>query len=248
VNPWITEPTVRTTNSVLRRTTLCALSDIAPVESGLLGKKWKSKVINPYAETAHGDDIGMYIPRLNEQVYFVDVIARVQRDRNYAPIVKQNNYVMIGITGTPKAWSEEFRALFRDVATTMRRQKQESFAKAEYARLLPGKHAFGLGQGLSTEELSSKTFYFKFTRPTLFTATLEHMDSQNMMMLFMGQKDHLHWTRQDAKGGEPLTIVCEITAEDLEKIGDDLWELRVTNFDRNSRSACVLDVQYDLAP
>jgi hypothetical protein len=62
----------------------------------------------------------------------------------------------------------------------------------------------------------------------------------------------LHWTRRDAKEGEPLTIVCEITAEDtaedLERIGDDLWELRVANFDRNGRSACVLDLQYDLAP
>ena len=50
------------------------------------------------------------------------------------------------------------------------------------------------------------------------------------------------------EGGEPLTIVCEITAADIEKIGEGLWELKVTNFDRNNRSACVLDVRYDLGP
>ncbi len=225
-----------------------AMPDIVGVESDLLEKSWESRKISPYAEPTPGDDFGMYIPRLSEQVYFVDVIARVERDENYAPIVKQNNYVMIGISGTPSAWTDELRALVAGVASELLQREQKPFAKAEYPRLLPGKHVFGLGKGRSTEELFSKTYYFKFTRPTIFTATLLHTDSQAMMLLFMSQKGRLHWTRQDAKEGEPLTIVCEITAADIEKIGEGLWELKVTNFDRNNRSACVLDVRYDLGP
>ena len=83
-----------------------AMPDIVGVKSDLLEKSWESRKITPYAEPAPGDDFGMYIPRLSEQVYFVDVIARVERDENYAPIVKQNNYVMIGISGTPSAWTD----------------------------------------------------------------------------------------------------------------------------------------------
>ena len=61
----------------------------------------------------------------------------------------------------------------------------------------------------------------------------------------MGEKDRLHWTRLDAKKGEPLTITVQITEEDLEKIGDVHWTLKVTNFDRNNAAECRLQVNYD---
>ena len=64
-------------------------------------------------------------------------------------------------------------------------------------------------------------------------------------MLFMGQKNRQHWTREDAKHSEVLTIRVEITADDLKRIGDNYWTLSVTNFDRDNVATCVLDVQYD---
>ena len=42
------------------------------------------------------------------------------------------------------------------------------------------------------------------------------------------------WTRQDARQGETLTITTDISREDIEKLGDRYWTLKVTNFGAKS--------------
>lgn len=64
------------------------------------------------------------------------------------------------------------------------------------------------------------------------------------MLLFMGEKDRLHWTRRDARDGEKLQIEAQITATDLKAIGDQTWTLRVTNFDSDSEALATLNVDY----
>jgi len=215
-------------------------------KSLLLGKKWETRAITPYNGSPPSDNFGMFIPSHSEMRQFVDVIARSTGSENYAPIVRQNNYVMIGLSAGPRSWSDNYRALVRDVALTVLKQAKQPFATAQFLVLEPGTRDFSLGKGGSTKELFDKKFYFQFTKPTRISATLVHIGSKNMMMIFRGQTGGLHGTRMDAKNGEPLTIVCEITTDDLKSIGDNYWSLGVTNFDRNSASACVLSVQYEV--
>lgn len=200
-----------------------------------------------YAEPLPSENFGMHVPELSEDAYFVDVIARKSDNMNYAPIVAQNHHVLFGLSGVPQSWTKEYRALFLEIASALRTQEKKAFAKAEHALLGPGKHAIALAQGLSTKQLSGKTYYFQFTKPTTFTATLEHDGSNSMMMLFMGQKGRLHWTRQDSRNGEPMSIFVEITADDIKRMGENYWTLKVNNFDANNASSCVLDVRYELS-
>ncbi len=64
-------------------------------------------------------------------------------------------------------------------------------------------------------------------------------------MLFRGEGSGLHFTREDAKAGELLTISCQITAADLKAIGNRYWSLKVTNFDRENPATCTLHVYYE---
>lgn len=222
-----------------------AITDLSVQQSVLLAGQWEPKQIAAYDEQARGDQFGMYIPKLSELVAHVDVVARRADRENYAPIVRQSNFVLIGLSYHADAWSDDLRKLVHDIATELRAAEAQPFRKPTRPLLAPGQHPFRLGKSRSTEELFSKTFYLKFNRPTLFTATLQHADSQNMMMLFMGEKERLHWTREDARAGEPLRVAIEISEQDLERIGDNYWTLSITNFDRDNPAACVLNVEYD---
>jgi hypothetical protein len=62
------------------------------------------------------DNFAMYIPRYSQLLSVVDVIARSQGDENYAPIVRQGSYVLIGSVMPPDAWTPEYRELFRAIA------------------------------------------------------------------------------------------------------------------------------------
>jgi hypothetical protein len=213
-------------------------------QSSLLLEQPQSEMA-PYDGSSASDNVGMFITAGSEETFFVDVIARVKGRENYAPIVRQNNYVLIGLSNPPSDWSADYRRLFRDIATAMLEREKEEFKKPEFPLLGPGKQLFSLANGFSAQKPFSKTHYYKFTKPTLFTATLEHTGSTNMMLIFMGEKGRLHWTREDSKNGDPLTIVVQITAEDIKRNGDNHWTLKATNFDRDNTSTCVLSVQYE---
>ncbi len=220
------------------------LPDVKVQTNQLLGMKHATGTITPYKEARPADNFGMYIPAKSELTQQVDVIARFVGDSNYAPIVRQGNYVMVGLSSHPDGWSEEYRTVIRDVAVALLKQEQKPFSVGSFEILAPGVHEFPLAKGRSTKELFGKTFHFKFDEPTKFSATLVHSGSGSMMMLFMGQHNRLHWTRKDAKAGEPLKIAIDISADDLTAIGDRYWSLKVTNFDAASAAKCKLTVQY----
>jgi hypothetical protein len=214
-------------------------------ENQLLGEAPPGASVVAYMEQMEGDNFGMFIPQHAEVTQFVDVIARMDRDENYAPIVAEGDFVMIGLSAPPASWSDAYRDLVRKTIQNLLHREKQPFPKAQFEVLPPGAHGFDLAEGRSTKDPFSTTFYFKFTRPTRFVAKLDHFGSGHMMVSFRGEKDGLHWTREDAKTGEPLTIACEITADDLQAIGDKYWVLTVTNFDAINRASCVLHVEYD---
>lgn len=191
------------------------------------------------------DNFAMHIPSSSQQVTVVDVIARLVADMNYAPIARQGSYVMMGTVAPAVSWTPEFRDMFRAIAVALHERPAEPFARAQWDTAKPATYTFTLATGQSIADPSDKVFYLRFTRPTTFTATLRHQGSESVMLLFMGEKNSEHWTREDAYAGETLEISLDITEADLSAMGDWYWKLKVTNFDREHTVECALQIAYD---
>lgn len=191
------------------------------------------------------DHFAMHIPRHSELLTAVDVVARTINDENYAPIVRQGNFVLIGLVAPPEIWSPEYKELFQKIAFALQVREAQPFRRARWEISLPGTQDFALAEGFSTKAASGKKFYFRFSKPTTFSATLRHKGSNNMMLLFMGDRNREHWTREDAGEGEDLEIHIDITEDDLQNIGDWYWYLQVTNFDTEHTAECSLTVEYE---
>jgi len=197
------------------------------------------------SDAAHLDvNFAMYIPRKSHLRSVVDVIARWAGDENYAPIVRQGNYVMLGLAAPPTTWTPKYRKIFHNLAIALHARKPEPFSTAKWEITKPGTYKFELAKGRNTEELTNKTFYFQFAEATTFSAYLEHEGSEEVMLLFMDEKSREHLIRKDAYQGEPLEISIDITSEDIQGIGDSYWRLKVTNFDSAHTANCSLVIEY----
>ena len=188
------------------------------------------------------DTFAMYIPRGSHLTGVVDVIARWDGDSNYAPIVRQGNYVLVGYTAPVATWSEDFKSQFGEIASAVCDAPADKDATAKWPHTMPGTHEFELAAGRSTDALFSKSLYFQFDKPTQLSVRLTHIGSKSMMLLFAQDKGRLHWTRKDAKSGQPLEITVRITEEDIAKVGDGYWRLKVTNFDPGGPASCSLEI------
>lgn len=185
----------------------------------------------------------MYIPCKSHLRAVVDVIARWDSDVNYAPIVRQGNYVMIGLDAPIETWTPDYRKFFRALAIALHVDKREPFKKAAWEITQPGTYHLKLAKGRSSDELPGRRFYFQFTQPTRFTAHLEHEGSDNMTLVFMNEK-RTQFIRENANQNEPLEITIDITREDIQLIENGYWTLTVTNFDRKHMAAAVLTIEY----
>ncbi len=213
--------------------------------SQLLGDLSSRRPLSVYAkDPGDVDNFGVFIPKTAELVEFVDPIARETNDPNYSPVIRQGSYVLVGYPADPEFWSEDFRTLFLRIALTLSEKKPQELAQPEFKLSQPGTQRFDLARRGSTDKAFTRTFRFRFKQPTKFSATLEHSGSGNMMLFFMGGKEHLHLTRRDAKDGEKLQIEAQITAADLKAIGDQTWTLSVTNFDSDAEASATLKVDY----
>ena len=195
-------------------------------------------------------NFSMHIPEKSHLCSVVDVIARNVSDdnprlENYAPIVRQGNYILIGLAAPPNMWSPKYRSLFRQISYALHSRPLEKFSIAQWEVTSPGTYDFSLAESNNTKGLSRRTFYFKFSRPTTFTASLEHKGSNSMMMLYMGDSNYTSKIRKDAKQGEQLKIKIDINDMEIDMMEDRYWKLDVTNFDSENPSNCSLDIRYD---
>lgn len=188
-------------------------------------------------------NFAMHIPSKSDATTFVDVIGRWPDDENYAPIVKQNTHILVGLAAPPSFWTQEYRTFLALLATSLAKEKVVPFERAKWDISEPGEYEFELAEGRSTKELSSRHFYFQFTESTSFSASLDHTGSSSIMMLFNGE-NRSHWTRKDGKSGEALQIDVEVSARDIQGVADGYWYLKVTNFDRANRATCKLKIGY----
>ena len=195
-------------------------------------------------------NFSMHIPEKSHLRSVVDVIARsVSKEyphlENYASIARQGNYILIGLAAPPNTWTPRYCEFFRQLSRSLYSRPREEFSTAQWGFSVPGTYEFKLAEGRSTKELCSRILYFKFSKPTAFSAHLEHKGSNAIMLLFMGEVKGTKHIRKDAKQGEPLEIAVDISEEDISILGDRYWRLKVTNFDRGNTADCLLNIQYD---
>jgi len=189
------------------------------------------------------DHVGLHIPRPSQLVGVVDVIARAQSDPNYALIARQGHHILIGLDSPPDGWTPAYADLFRAIAHALHAYAAQPFARAVWETVRPGVYPLTLAKGRSTTEASEYERYLRFSKPTTFSATLAIAGSDSVMLIFMGEQRE-HWTREDGSDGETLTITIEITAADLQAVGDRYWKIGVTNFDTDHPATCELTVAY----
>lgn len=185
----------------------------------------------------------MHLPRLDEMTRFVEAIARSCDDENYAPMVRQGNYILVGLGTPPTTWTTDYRLLLTALAEEFARAPRVPFSTATWDPVRPGQYKFDLAPDFSTERLCDKTLYFRFTRPTRFSATLEHTGSRNVMMHFWC-KNGTYAMREDAYHEETLRMMTDITQEDIDRAGTKYWSMHLANFDRMGSARCTLRIEY----
>jgi len=192
------------------------------------------------------DLFAVFLPPQGANAAVVDVIARWTTDRNYAPIVRQGNCVLIGIPTSSTSWTTTYVELISRLCLALHERKLEDFSTARYEVTQPGVYEFNLAKAFSTDAPFEKAFHFKFDRPVRINAQLENTGSESVMMTFMGQDtDRTHWTRQDTSQGETLKITAEISPQDITKLGDLYWSLHVTNFSLGKEGDFKLTITVD---
>lgn len=223
------------------------------VDSDLLGKRVENP-IRPFREV-HETPPEAWTPQ-TPRVYFsgsivdyrpgVDAILVPEQNEDCAVVVRQASFVFAGVQAHPDEWSEQYGALIRRVAFALAERPAEGLEPIVVAREIhaPGAVRFELGP---TASGADRNFYFRFERPTAFTATLEHAGSNAMMMMFSGGKKHLHGTRVDTEDGRTLTIAADIGEKAIEAVGHRYWLLAVCTFDRENACSAKLTVRYDTA-
>ena len=221
------------------------------IETGIGGSRHKGRKFVAFRldedQPLRGRDynLAMFLPRKDEATNFVDTIARRSDDANYAPIVKQGNQVLVGLAAPPATWTPEYKSFFVDMANALVRQAPVPFSKAQWETTKPGEHEFQLAKGFSTDDLFSRRFHFRFTKPTTFSATLSHSGSANVVLVLLFEsEDSERLTQMEARKGEELRIDADISAADVRRNEDAYWSLDVTNFDRAAGADCRLKIEY----
>ena len=223
-------------------------------DSALLGKP-SAAPIRPF-RTVQRVPLAAWTPQ-TPRVYFsggiaeyrpgVDDILVPERHEDCAVVVRQASFVFAGVRAHPDEWSEQYRALIRRVAVALAGRPVETLEPIVVERRIhpPGSERFELEPITEEQGGSHRSFYFRFERPTAFTATLEHAGSNAMAMYFGGGKKFLHGARVDTEDGKTLTIAANIGEHAIQAVGYRHWLLGVQNFDHENACAAKLTVRYD---
>ena len=225
------------------------------VDSDLLGERSPKVPINPFAQPQErSEDWTPQTPLvywgttdIDEFRPSVDYIVATEHRDKCAVVMRQANLVYAGVWAHPDEWSVEYRELMRRVALALAQTPVVDLKPLVVERQIhpPGTVRFDLEPLTHHESVDSRFFHFRFDRPTVFTATLEHSGSNAMMLLFSGGKSRLHWTRVDTEDGRTLTITANISAASIRAVRHRYWTLDVTNFDSENGASAKLTVRYD---
>jgi len=189
----------------------------------------------------------MYIPAKSHLRSAVEVIGRWSNIdagyANYAPIVRQGNYLMIGFAAPVSTWTDEYKNLFRELGISLLKRPPEPFPTVKWDVTKPGAYEFRLARFRSTTDLQDKTLYFTFKRPTTFSARIDTKGSSDVMLQFMGTYKE-HWIRKDARLNEAVQIEVPISDKDVKSSAEGHWKLHIANFDAEHEAECTLTIAY----
>lgn len=238
----------------------CAGSNIQRI---VLGKGLKvADVPSPlpaFAGEAPDDDCpneGMHLPSKDPRTEFVEALARWDGDLNYVPLARQGNFVLSGIAVPPGTWTEDFARVFRKVAEDLMARPPMRTEPAAWPLTKPGEYEIDLAAGGSETELSGRTFFVRFTKPTTMKLHLKHEGSEAMMLITNGPERRL-WRRRDAVAregefggddvppGEDISFELDVTQEDVDACRKDYLRIRVTNFDDKHRAKGRLKIEFE---
>ena len=187
-------------------------------------------------------------PKLRDFQPGVEYIATRVEEKDCATVVRQGGVVHAGVHAHPDEFSTEYRTLMRRVARALAARPVEPLVPIVVQRQIhpPGTTRFGLSRW-GDDDANGRMLYFRFERPTAFTATLEHAGSNAMMLFFMGDAGMpaLHATRVDSETGKALTIAADIRQPAIDSLGHRYWQVQVMNFDREHDATATLTVRYD---
>lgn len=229
----------------------------------LLGDGASADSIEPYAAPSSSlDDRGFPAQRLSFRTIpeelrlrattgFVDVIADLTNhaEDEAAVVAREANCVFAGVDGPPASWSDAYRRLFGQVVSALAGRELEAYRPAVVTKPVhpPGTVQFDLAAsaGFWSNRESNRQFYLRFDRPTVLTATLRHHGSGEVAFGFSGGPKQRHWTRQDARHGETLTIAVTVGQAAIDAMAGRYWNLWVSNFDLERGLSATLNVRYD---
>lgn len=173
----------------------------------------------------------------------VEAVARMEDQPLRAPIVRQGNFVLVGLYAPPSAWSAPYRAMFRKLVDGLRSRPDMKTEPAKWPVAKAGRHTFRLEQQ-GPASRSTRAFYFKFDRPLRFSASLRVEGAKKVELSFVGERRGVLRTRKQGGASAPLNLAVEITEKDLKKLGDRYWRLDVSNKDPDAEADCSMEVRY----
>lgn len=175
------------------------------------------------------DVFAMHLPKHSEDAKYVEAVVRFTEHANYAPIVRQGNYMLIGIPIDARKWTRPYEELVRQACINFHDREPVKFQTAERSLTEPGTYDLDFAERGNTEKAYGKTLYFRFGKPTTLKLRLEHPGNVPIMMMFRGGNGR-HTKRIDARNADPLEITVSIVEKDIQSTGQKLWELGLTNF------------------
>ena len=180
---------------------------------------------------------------------YIELIAELPKEAGGAGVVtRQANCIFAGVVAPLADWSDGYRGLFLRMVAALAERPLEEFQPAIVPREphAPGTASVQLAPlSANPADGYSKNLYFRFRRPTVFTATLTHRGSTSLALVFQGGPKQLQFVRVDAERGETLTIALTVTQKSIDAMGERYWVLRLVNFDSQSSATGQLTVYYN---
>jgi hypothetical protein len=195
----------------------------------------------------------MFIPTGSPYSSVVDAIARSAENPVYAPIVRQGNCVMVGLTIPPARWSQPYTELFCQLCQNLLELKREPLSALRWPVTPAGKYEFKLAEASQADKAAAKWFFFELNAPTTITAHLSFRGSKVTTMWFAG-KDRVQW--RSSRGNNDGAAIQQprheqeisetIDQKEIEQMKGRYWKLVIANGDDDAVADCTLSIQFAL--
>jgi hypothetical protein len=203
--------------------------DVQISKSRLLGLPKSTDAIPVYLESEDAgaafrkpNNFGMLIPPESADAAVVDVIARFVEDSNYAPIVRQGNFVLIGLPASATQWTDGYSAIVQETSAALCDRKLDVFSTVRRELTGPGTYEFQLPKSQRADAPDSRKFFFRFTERTQLNVRLDRSKRIQTTLQFTGSDENSLFTTADH-------FTVDISQKDIDELVDRCWVLEVTN-------------------